>query len=127
MFGYAVGFDVIRRDVLAECIKQQHSWDLCKSFAGASPVSPLKPAATLGHPAKGAIWIMVNGEERQRGDLGDMIWSVAEIVARISAYERLEPGDIVFTGTPKGPKPVARGDKLHGHIDGVGDLHVAIA
>lgn len=127
VFGYAVGFDMIRRDVLAECIKNQHSWDLCKSFAGASPVGVIRPVADAGHPAKGAVWITVNGEERQRGDLSDMIWTVADILARISAYERLEPGDIVFTGTPKGPKPVVRGDALHGHIDGVGDLHVTIA
>ena len=127
VFGYAVGFDVIRRDVLADCIKNQHSWDLCKSFAGASPVSPIRPAAEIGHPAAGAIWIKVNGAERQRGDLSDLIWTVPEILARISSYERLEPGDIVFTGTPKGPKPVARGDALHGHIAGVGDLHLTIA
>lgn len=127
VFGYAVGFDMIRRDVLAECIKQQHSWDLCKSFTGASPVSAIRPASGIGHPAKGAIWIEVNGEARQRGDLAEMIWDVAEIIARISSYERLEPGDIIFTGTPKGPKPVHRGDRLHGHIDGVGDLHVTIA
>jgi len=126
VFGYAVGFDVIRRDVLADCIKNQHSWDLCKSFSGASPVSPIRPASEIGHPAGGAIWIKVNGEERQRGDLSELIWNVAEILARISSYERLEPGDIVFTGTPKGPKPVKRGDALHGHVAGVGDLHVAI-
>jgi len=126
VFGYAVGFDMIRRDVLAECIKNQHSWDLCKSFAGASPVSALRTAAEIGHPSTGEISIRVNGELRQRGDLADMIWGVAEIISRISAYERLEPGDIVFTGTPKGPKPVAPGDRLHGSIAGVGELDLKV-
>jgi len=126
VFGYAVGFDMIRRDVLQDCIRNQHSWDLCKSFVGASPAGPIAPAARIGHPARGAIWITVNGETRQRGDLADQIWDPAEIIARLSAFDRLEPGDLIFTGTPKGPQPVVRGDVLHGHIDGVGDLHVRI-
>ena len=126
VFGYAVGFDMIRRDVLRECIANQHSWDLCKSFDGASPVSALAPAAEIGHPASGAIWIEVNGERRQHGDLADQIWDPAEIIARLSALSRIEPGDLIFTGTPAGPAPVARGDALHGHIDRVGDLHATI-
>jgi fumarylpyruvate hydrolase len=126
VFGYAVGFDMIRRDVLQDCIRNQHSWDLCKSFVGASPVGAIVPAVRIGHPAAGAIWITVNGETRQRGDLADQIWGPAEIIARLSAFDRLEPGDLIFTGTPKGPQPVVRGDALHGHIDGVGDLNVRI-
>lgn len=126
VFGYAVGFDMIRRDVMHECIRNEHSWDLCKSFDGASPCSPIRRASEIGHPANGAIWITVNGQARQRGDIGDLIWSPAEIIARLSALSRLEPGDIIFTGTPKGPAPVERGDLLEGHIDGVGDLTVTI-
>ncbi|MEX2454395.1 MAG: fumarylacetoacetate hydrolase family protein, partial [Rhodospirillaceae bacterium] len=102
IFGYAVGFDMIRRDVLRECIANQHSWDLCKSFAGASPVGAVRRAADIGHPVAGEIAIDVNGEARQRGDLSQLIWSPAEIVSRLSSYSRIEPGDIVFTGTPRG-------------------------
>jgi fumarylpyruvate hydrolase len=126
VFGYAVGFDMIRRDVLRKCIANQHSWDLCKSFAGASPVGPLRRAAEIGHPQSGEIAIEVNGGLRQRGDLAQLIWSPAEIVSRLSAYAPIEPGDIVFTGTPKGPAPVVRGDRLEGRIAGIGTLTVTI-
>ena len=127
VFGYAVGFDMIRRDVMHACIADQHSWDLCKSFDGASPVSDLAPAAEIGHPARGAIALSINGAERQRGDLSDLIWPVAEIVARLSALSRLEPGDLIFTGTPKGPGKVERGDRLEGVVEGIGNLAIDIA
>ncbi len=126
VFGYAVGFDMIRRDIMRECLRNQHSWDLCKSFDGASPCSAIRAAAEIGHPAGGAIWLEVDGARRQLGDLGDLIWDTPEIIARLSALSRLEPGDLIFTGTPKGPAAVARGDKVVGHIDGVGDLAVTI-
>lgn len=124
IFGYAVGFDMIRRDVMRACIANEHSWDLCKSFDGASPCGSLRRASDIGHPDRGGIWIKVNGEIRQSGDIGSLIWDPAEIIARLSTFSRLEPGDIVFTGTPKGPGPVVRGDVLDGHIDGLGDLRV---
>ncbi|MCY4550688.1 MAG: fumarylacetoacetate hydrolase family protein [Defluviicoccus sp.] len=127
VFGYAVGFDMIRRDVMHACIADQHSWDLCKSFDGASPVSDLALAENIGHPARGAITLAINGAERQRGDLSDLIWPVAEIVARLSALSRLEPGDLIFTGTPKGPGKVERGDRLEGVVEGIGRLTVDIA
>jgi fumarylpyruvate hydrolase len=127
VFGYAVGFDLIRRDVLQECIRNQHSWDLCKSFDGASPVGALRRSSIHGHPRRGAIRASVNGSLRQQGDLADMVWSVSEIVARLSRLSRLEAGDLIFTGTPKGPAPVGRGDAIHGYIEGVGDLHVRIS
>ena len=126
VFGYAVGFDLIRRDVMRECIANRHSWDLCKSFDGASPVSAIRAASEIGHPARGEIAMTVNGRQRQRGDISQMIWSPAEIVARLSAYSRLEPGDVVYTGTPKGPAPVGRGDLLEGRIEGVGRLRIRI-
>ncbi len=126
VFGYAVGFDMIRRDIMRQCLRDQHSWDLCKSFDGASPCGPIRAAAEIGHPSRGEIWLEVGGERRQHGDLADLIWDTAEIIARLSALSRLEPGDLIYTGTPKGPAPVARGDHVHGHIDGVGDLRVTI-
>ena len=127
VFGYAVGFDMIRRDIMHACIADQHSWDLCKSFDGASPIGDLVPAAEIGHPGSGAITLAINGEERQRGDLSDLIWPVTEIVARLSALSRLEPGDLIFTGTPKGRGKVARGDRLEGVIEGIGSLTIDVA
>lgn len=126
VFGYAVGFDLIRRDIMHACIADQHSWDLCKSFDGASPISDIVPAAEIGHPTGGSIALDINGKERQRGDLSELIWSVAEIVARLSALSRLEPGDMIFTGTPKGPGAVERGDVMLGRIEGVGSLEITI-
>ena len=127
VFGYAVGFDLIRRDIMHACIADQHSWDLCKSFDGASPVSDIAPAAEIGHPTSGEIALDINGTARQRGDLSELIWSVAEIVARLSALSRLEPGDVIFTGTPKGPGAVERGDVMQGRVEGVGSLEISIA
>ncbi len=126
VFGYAVGFDMIRRDVLRDCLENEHSWDLCKSFRGASPVGDIAPASVVGHPVSGEISIEVNGELRQKGDLSQLIWSTAEIVSRLSRYSTVEPGDIVFTGTPKGPSPVVRGDILTGRISGIGTLSISV-
>lgn len=126
VFGYAVGFDMIRRDIMRDCIANEHSWDLCKSFKGASPVGTLRQADEIGHPASGCISLSVNGNERQRGDLSQLIWTPAEIVARLSAFSPLEPGDIIFTGTPKGPRAVVRGDRMEGSIENVGSLSIRV-
>lgn len=126
VFGYAVGFDMIRRDVMHDCIANEHSWDLCKSFAGASPVGAIRRSAEIGHPDTGAIAIDVNGEPRQRGDISQLIWKTADIVSNISRFDSLRAGDIVFTGTPKGPQSVVPGDILTGRIDGIGTLEVTI-
>ena len=127
IFGYAVGLDMIRRDVMRECITNEHSWDLCKSFTGASPVGDIASAEDIGHPISGDITLQVNGEIRQAGDIGKLIWNPAIIVANLSNYDTLEPGDIVFSGTPKGPGPVDRGDLLKAEIAGVGSLCVRIS
>ena len=126
VFGYAVGYDMIRRDIMRECIANEHSWDLCKSFSGASPVSEVRPASDFGHPNSGNITLEINGGLRQQGNLSQMIWDTADIIARLSSYCSLRSGDIIFTGTPKGPKPVERGDKLSGVIEGVGHLELEI-
>ena len=122
VFGYAVGFDLIRRDIMRECIVNQHSWDLCKSFDGASPVGPIRRVSDGGHPNSGRIASTVNGRPCQAGDLSQMIWKTAEIISRLSTYSRLQPGDIVFSGTPKGPRAVERGDRVEGVIEGLGSL-----
>lgn len=126
VFGYGVGFDVIRRDVMHDCIANEHSWDLCKSFCGASPVSDLVSATDIGHPDKGEIMLTVNGEVRQKGDISQLIWKTADIVSRLSKFDTVSAGDIIFTGTPKGPKPVVSGDELIGSIAGIGTLRITI-
>lgn len=126
VFGYAVGFDMIRRDVMHDCIANAHSWDLCKSFAGASPVGNLRPVSKVGHPVTGEIALDVNGEPRQLGDIGQLIWKTADIVSTLSRYAPVRAGDIVFTGTPKGPKAVVPGDRLAGRIAGIGELNICI-
>jgi len=126
VYGYAVGFDMIRRDIMRDCIANEHSWDLCKSFAGASPVGNLRRASDIGHPDSGEITLEVGGEIRQQGDISQLIWKTADIVSRLSHYSAVRAGDIVFTGTPKGPKPVSAGDTLVGRITGVGELKIQI-
>jgi fumarylpyruvate hydrolase len=124
VYGYAVGLDMTRRDLQQWGKDHGRPWDFGKDFDEAAPCSALAPAAKIGHPAKGAIWLQVNGKERQKADLSDMIWSVPEQIAYLSEYYTLEPGDIIYAGTPAGVGPVKPGDALHAHIDGVGDLEV---
>ena len=126
VFGYAVGLDMTRRDLQAELKKQGRPWDIAKGFDQSAPIGAIHPAAAVGHPAAGAIRLEVNGVERQRGDLADMIWSVPEIVAILSGYFELQAGDLIFTGTPAGVGAVARGDRLAGSVAGVGELAVTI-
>jgi fumarylpyruvate hydrolase len=126
VFGYAVGFDLTRRDVQARAKEKGHPWDMGKGFDASAPTGELQPVSAIGHPAKGAIWLTVNGERRQNGDLADMLWKVAEVIANLSTVVRLAPGDLIFTGTPAGVSTVVRGDVLEGHVDGVGDLRVRL-
>jgi fumarylpyruvate hydrolase len=126
VYGYAVGLDMTRRDLQAAAKKAGRPWEAAKSFDRSAPVSPVVPAARTGLLTHGAIWLDVNGERRQSGDLGQLIWSVDETIAHLSGLWELHPGDLIFTGTPAGVGPVERGDRLHGHIDGVGDLLVQV-
>ena len=126
VFGYAVGLDMTRRDLQQLGKDHGRPWDFGKDFDEAAPCGVLVPAAKIGHPSKGAIWLTVNGKERQRADLGDMIWSVPEQIAYLSEYYTLEPGDLIYSGTPAGVGPVKPGDELHAGIDKVGELKVKI-
>lgn len=126
IFGYAVGIDLTRRDLQAEAKKLARPWFVAKSFRAAAPTGPLVPAARAGHPRQGRIWLEVNGELRQEGDLGQMIWSVEEIVAELSRYDRLLPGDLIFTGTPAGVGPVRPGDALRAGAADLPTLEVRI-
>lgn len=126
IFGYAVGLDMTRRDLQQIGKDKGRPWDFGKDFDEAAPCSALTPAAKTGHPAKGAMWLKVNGIQRQRADLSDMIWSVPEQIEYLSQYYTLEPGDLIYSGTPAGVGPLKPGDELHAGVDGVGELRVRI-
>ncbi|MBS0346189.1 MAG: fumarylacetoacetate hydrolase family protein [Proteobacteria bacterium] len=126
VWGYGVGLDMTRRDLQFALRDKGRPWELGKAFDQAAPISPLAPASVVGHPGKGEVWLNVNGESRQRGDVSDMIWSMAEIISNLSTYFRLEPGDLIFTGTPEGVGPVVAGDLIEAGVEGVGSLVVRI-
>ena len=122
IWGYAVGVDLTRRDVQAEAKKLARPWYLSKSWVGAAPIGPLLPVAKVGHPRRGRIMLGVNGKTRQDSDLAEMIWSVDEIIAALSAFDRLLPGDLIFTGTPAGVGAIVPGDKVEASVEGVGRM-----
>jgi fumarylpyruvate hydrolase len=120
VFGYAVGVDLTRRDLQAAAKAKGQPWDAAKGFDHSAPISAIRPWS--GAPPQGRIWLSVDGEARQDARVSDMIWSVAEVIARASRLWRLAPGDLIFTGTPEGVGPLARGARVAGGVDGVGTL-----
>lgn len=126
IFGYAVGIDLTRRDLQHAAKAGGGPWDTAKSFEQAAPISAIHPAAAVGHPRKGRIWLSVNGETRQEADLAEMIWSIDEAIADLSTYFTLMAGDLLFTGTPAGVGAVDRGDTLSGGVDGVATLDIKL-
>ena len=126
VFGYAVGLDMTRRDLQGEAKKQGRPWCIGKGFDQSAPIGAIHPVKDTGELTKGAITLSVNGEQRQKGDLSDLIWSVPEIIEHLSAAWALQPGDLIFTGTPSGVGPVVRGDVMEGEIAGLGRLKVSV-
>jgi fumarylpyruvate hydrolase len=126
IYGYAVGLDMTRRDLQAEAKKQGRPWEASKAFDRAAPLSAIMPIEQSGFLVKGPITLDVNGERRQTGDLADMIWPVADIIAELSQLFLLAPGDMIFTGTPAGVGAVKRGDRLHGEIARLAPLDVTV-
>ncbi len=126
VFGYAVGLDMTRRDLQQKAKDMGRPWEVGKAFEASAPCSELVPASTIGHPSAGAIWLDVNGDRRQTGDLNQLIWKVPEIIAHLSGLFTLTAGDLIFTGTPAGVAAVKRGDRLSGHVDAVGGLEVTV-
>lgn len=126
VYGYAVGLDMTRRDMQSVAKKMQRPWDMSKGYDQSAPCAPLSPVSEAGHPDKGAIWLKVNGELRQQGDLSDLIWSVAETISCLSGLVELAPGDLIFSGTPEGVGPVKRGETMVGHVDGLTDLTIKV-
>lgn len=126
VFGYAVGLDMTRRDLQGEMKKQGRPWEIGKAFDQSAPIGPIVPAARTGPLNTGAITLHVNGQLRQSGDLKDLIWNVGEIIEHLSAAWALQPGDLIYTGTPAGVAAVVRGDVMEGRVAGLPPLRVAV-
>jgi len=126
IFGYAVGIDLTRRDLQSQAKDKRRPWDTGKSFEHAAPVSAIQQVEEIGHPSTGRIWLAVNGDDRQDGDVKDMIWNVPETIAELSTLFTLAAGDLIFTGTPAGVGPINSGDHITGGIEGVGELSIDI-
>ena len=126
VFGYAAGIDLTRRDLQAAAKKSGRPWDMAKGFDHSAPISHLVPAARISHPQTGALMLSVNGQPRQAGDIADMIWDVPNLIANLSGFVTLKPGDLIFTGTPAGVAAVVRGDRLEGEIVGVAKVATTI-
>ncbi|MDH0094263.1 fumarylacetoacetate hydrolase family protein [Achromobacter mucicolens] len=127
VWGYAVGLDMTRRDLQMKMREAGRPWELGKAFDQSAPIGPLHPAQSVTGIEQAGIWLQVNGADRQRSDIGKLIWSIAETIAYLSKYFRLEAGDLIYTGTPEGVGPVVRGDKMVGGVDGLGTLSVQMA
>ena len=126
VYGYGVGIDLTRRDLQMTSRKKEQPWEIGKSFDFSAPCGALRAASEIGHPAKGKIWLNVNGTEKQKGDLSELIWNVSEIIAKLSLQVTLGAGDIILTGTPAGVAALKSGDKIECGIDGIGTLKVSI-
>jgi len=126
VFGYAVGLDLTRRDIQARAKEKGHPWDMGKGFDQSAVLGVIQPVARVGHPSAGRIWLAVNGQLRQDGDLASMMWKVADIIANLSTSVSLAAGDLIYTGTPAGVGPLVPGDVLEGGVAGVGGLRARI-
>ncbi len=126
IWGYGVGIDMTRRDLQSIAKQRGQPWDASKSFDQSAPISALHTVENIGHPSSGRIWLEVNGETCQDGDIGQLIWAVPEIIEHLSALFHLRAGDLIYTGTPAGVGPVERGDVLRGGVDGVAAIEIEI-
>jgi len=126
IYGYAVGLDMTRRDLQRAAAKAGQPWETGKAFDASAPVGPITPRAATGVLDSGSISLQVQGQPRQAADLSQLIWSVDEMIAQLSQLFELQPGDLIFTGTPEGVGPVQRGDMMVGAVDGVGTLTVTV-
>lgn len=126
VWGYAIGLDMTRRDLQGEAKKLGRPWCTGKGFDYSAPIAPIHPVAETGWITRGTIALNVNGVPRQKSDIGKLIWNVAETIEHLSKYYELQPGDLIFTGTPEGVAAVKRGDLLECSIDGLGELRVRI-
>jgi fumarylpyruvate hydrolase len=126
IWGYAVGLDMTRRDLQGDMKKQGRPWEVGKAFDQSAPIGEIHPASKIGHPAQGAVWVQVDGADRQRSDISLLIWSVPETIANLSTLFELQPGDLIYTGTPEGVNAVQRGQTMVGGVDGLGEIRVKV-
>ncbi|GAB3360151.1 MULTISPECIES: fumarylacetoacetate hydrolase family protein [Giesbergeria] len=126
IFGYAVGLDMTRRDLQNDMKKQGRPWCIGKAFEHSAPIGPITPVDQASEIERAAIWLQVNGTDRQRSQVSRLIWNIAETIEHLSAAWELQPGDLIYTGTPEGVGAVVRGDTLEGGIDGLGTLRLHV-
>ncbi|BFG79845.1 fumarylacetoacetate hydrolase family protein [Paraburkholderia terrae] len=126
VWGYAVGLDMTRRDLQMKMREMGRPWEIGKAFDRSAPIGPIHKASEVGHFEKGEIWLTVNGVTKQKSDVAHLIWSVAETVADLSKFFRLEPGDVIYTGTPEGVGAVKKGDTIAVGVENLGELSVDI-
>ena len=127
IYGYAVGLDMTRRDLQGEMKKQGRPWCIGKAFEQSAPIGPITPAAQAGDVARAEIYLQVNGQDRQRSNVSKLIWNIGETIEHLSAAWELQPGDLIYTGTPEGVAAVVAGDTLVGGVKGLGELSIKIA
>ena len=126
VWGYAAGLDMTRRDLQGQAKKMGRPWDVGKAFEHSAPIGPIHPVAETGHLSEGRIWLNVNGETRQDGNLNQLIWSLPEVIAHLSGLFELRPGDLIFTGTPAGVGPVQKGDVMEGGVENLSEIKVTV-
>jgi fumarylpyruvate hydrolase len=126
IFGYAVGLDMTRRDLQGEMKKQGRPWCIGKAFDHSAPIGPITPAAQAGDIAHADIELQVNGQDRQRSQVSKLIWNIGETIEHLSAAWELQPGDLIYTGTPEGVAAVVAGDTLVGGVTGLETLRIKV-
>ena len=126
IYGYAVGLDMTRRDLQNDMKKQGRPWCIGKGFDHSAPIGPITPAALAGDVANAEIYVQVNGQDRQRSNVSQLIWNIAETIEHVSAAWELQPGDLIYTGTPEGVGAVVAGDTMVGAVAGLGQLTVRV-
>ena len=126
VFGYGVGIDLTRRDLQLQARELGRPWDWGKGFDLSAPIAPLRRVEEVGHPAKGRIWLAVNGQVKQDSDIAKLIWPIPDVISIASRSMELRPGDLIMTGTPEGVGPIQRGETITGGIDGIGEIKIAI-
>ena len=126
IYGYAVGLDMTRRDLQGQMKKAGRPWEIGKAFESSAPCTAIVPASDIGHPDQGRVWLNVNGELRQEGDLNQLIWKVPEMISYLSGLFTLAAGDLIYSGTPSGVGAIVRGDVMHGGVEGVGELEISV-
>jgi fumarylpyruvate hydrolase len=126
VWGYGVGIDLTRRDLQATAKEMGRPWDMAKGFDASAPCSELHPVSEVGNPSKARIWLEVNGALKQEGNLDEMIWPVADVIAYLSTFVALQPGDLIYSGTPSGVGPLSPGDQVRGGVDGVAAFQLQI-